>query len=126
MIRTGLIAAFALIATPALAQETPRYTLTVSVVQQGVQVVETTTQIIENVPASASVVTSGASYFFEANLFAVQGDGDDSQLSLEAHLVKGTEEIAAPTLSFLRGQPARIEVSDERGDVLTMTVTPLE
>lgn len=126
MIRTGLIAALALIATPALAEEPTRYSLTVSVVQQGVQVVETTTQITEDTPVTASVVTPGASYFFEANLFVVQGDGDDAQLSLEAHLAKGTEEIAAPSLTLLRGQPARIEVGDERGDVLTMTITPIK
>lgn len=125
MIRTGLIAALVLIATPALAQETPRYTLTVSVVREGVQMVETSTQIIENVPVTASAVTPGASYFFEANLFAIQSDGDDAQLSLEAHLTRGTDEVAAPTLTLLRGQPARIEVGDERGDVLTMTITPI-
>ncbi len=53
MIRTGLIAALVLIATPALAQETPRYTLTVSVVREGVQVPRPRLVLVQNRPAAA-------------------------------------------------------------------------
>jgi hypothetical protein len=88
MIRHALIAAVLLAATPAFAQEpTPqRYQLDLSVIQNGIEVVSTRTQILEDIPASASASVGGATYDFEANLFTVQGDGADAQMQLEAHL----------------------------------------
>lgn len=128
MIRPALLAAVALlIATPALAQEpsVQRYHLDLSVVQNGVTVVSTRTQILEDSPAQASATVNGVTYDFEANLFTVQGDGADAQMMLEAHLARGDTEIAAPRLTFLRGQDARVEVGDEAGDVLKMAITPI-
>ena len=128
MIRPALIAAALLIATPALAQEpaAQRYHLDLSVVQNGVTVVSTRTQILEDAPAQASATVNGVTYDFEANLFTVQGDGADGQMMLEAHLARGETEIAAPRLTFLRGQDARIEVGDEAGDVLKMTISAID
>lgn len=127
MIRPVLIAAVLLSATPALAQATPqRYQLDLSVVRNGVEVVSTRTQILEDAPASASARVGDVTYDFEASLFTVQGDGADAQMQLEAHLSSDAEEIAAPRLTFLRGQQAAVRVGDEAGDVLTMTITPIE
>lgn len=128
MIRNVLIAAALLTATPAFAQEpTPqRYQLDLSVVQNGVEVVSTRTQILEDSPASASASIGGTTYDFEASLFTVQGDGADAQMQLEAHLSRNEEQIAAPRLTFLRGAKAAVRVGDETGDLLTMTITPIE
>lgn len=128
MIRIALLTAALLTATPAFAQEpaTQRYQLDLSVVQNGVEVVSTRTQILEDAPASASASVGGVTYHFEANLFTIQGDGDAAQMMVEAHLARGEEQIAAPRLTFLRGDKAAIRVGDESGDLLTMTITPIE
>lgn len=128
MIRHALIAAVLLAATPAFAEEpTPqRYQLDLSVIQNGVEVVSTRTQILEDMPASASASVGGATYEFEANLFTVQGDGSQAQMQLEAHLSRNEAQIAAPRLTFLRGSKAAVRVGDQSGDLLTMTITPIE
>lgn len=128
MIRPVLIAAALLIATPALAQEpsAQRYHLDLSVIQNGVTVVWTRTQILEGAPAQAAATVNGVAYDFEASLFTIEGDGADAQMMLEAHLARGETQIAAPRLTFLRGQDARIEVGDETGDVLKMAIIPIE
>ena len=128
MFRHALIAAVLLAATPAFAQEpTPqRYQLDLSVIQNGIEVVSTRTQILEDMPASASASVGGATYDFEANLFTVQGDGADAQMQLEAHLSRNEAQTAAPRLTFLRGTKAAVRVGDESGDLLTMTITPIE
>lgn len=128
MIRPALIAAALLVATPALAQEAPpqRYQLDLSVVQNGVEVVSTRTQILEDAPASASASIGGITYDFEANLFTIQGDGAETQMQLEAHLSRNEAQIAAPRLTFLRGSEAAVRVGDDSGDLLTMTITPIE
>ncbi len=128
MIRTVLIAAALLAATPAFAQDTApqRYQLDLSVVQNGVEVVSTRTQTLEDMPSSASASVGGATYEFEANLFTVQGDGAEAQMQLEAHLSRNEAQIAAPRLTFLRGSKAAVRVGDGSGDLLTMTVTPIE
>lgn len=128
MIRPALIVAALLAATPVLAQEPApqRYQLDLSVIRNGVEVVSTRTQILEDTSASASASIGGTVYEFEANLFAVQGDGADAQMQLEAHLARGEQEIAAPRLTFLRGSKAAVRVGDGSGDLLTMTITPIE
>ena len=128
MIRASLIAAALLFATPAFAQDsaTPRYQLELSVVQNGVEIVSTRTQILEDTSASASASIGGTTYDFEASLFTVQGDGAEAQMQLEANLSRNEEQIAAPRLTFLRGEKAAVRVGDESGDLLTMTITPIE
>lgn len=128
MIRSALTAAALLIASPAFAQDVApqRYQLELSVVQNGVQVVSTRTQILEDMPAEASASIAGVTYHFTADLFPVQGDGAATQMQLEAHLARGDHEIAAPRLTFLRGERAAVAVGDEAGDLLTMTITPIE
>ncbi|MDP3801731.1 hypothetical protein [Brevundimonas sp.] len=128
MIRPALIAAALLAATPAIAQErsAQRYQLDLSVVQNGVEVVSTRTWILEDAPASASASVGGTTYAFEADLFAVQGDGDDAQMQLEARLSRNDARIAAPRLTFLRGDKAAVRVGDGSGDLLSMTITPIE
>lgn len=128
MIRLAVIAAALSIAMPALAQEPAAqcYLLELSVVQDGVQIVSTRTQIVEDAPASASASVGGQTYDFEAELFTVQGDGDDAQLQLEANLSRGEQHIASPRLTFLRGEMAAVQVGDQSGDLLTMTITPIE
>lgn len=128
MIRPALIAAALLLATPAFAQEpeAPRhYRLDVSVVRNGVEVVSTHTQITEGAPAGASASIGGVTYDFEANLFTVQGDGADAQMMVEANLARNEVSIAAPRLTFLRGEMAEIAVGDEAGDVLKMSIMPV-
>lgn len=127
MIRYALIAAALLTAPPAFAQEAgpQRYQLELSVVQGGVEVVSTRTQILEDSLASASASVGGVDYNFEANLFTVQGDGAEAQMHLQAHISRGAEEIAAPRLTFLRGANAAVRVGDETGDLLAMTITPI-
>jgi hypothetical protein len=128
MIRAALTAAALLVATPAFAQDAAptRYQLELSVVQNGVQVVSTRTQILEDTPAEASASINGVTYHFTADLFPVQGDGAATQMQLEAHLARGEREIAAPRLTFLRGERAAVAVGDEAGDLLTMTITPID
>lgn len=128
MIRPALIAAALLTAGPTFAQEpaTQRYHLDLSVVQNGVEVVHTRTQIIEDATNEAFASVNGVTYAFEASLFTVQGDGADAQMMLEAHLARGETEIAAPRLTFLRGEPAAVAFGDENGDLLKMTVTPID
>lgn len=127
MIRATLTAFALLATTPAFAQDiTPQYyRLDVSVVRKGVEVVSTHTQIVEGYPAGASATIGDVTYEFEANLFAVQGDGDTAQMMVEAHLARGEDEIAAPRLTFLRGQAAEIAMGEEAGDVLKMSITPV-
>lgn len=128
MIRPLLFATALMIATPVLAQEpTPqRYQLELSVIQNGVQVISTRTQIVEDAPASASASVGGQTYDFEAELFTVQGDRADTQMQLEANLSRGEQHIASPRLTFLRGEMAAVQVGDQSGDLLTMTITPIE
>lgn len=127
MIRSVLIAAALLAATPAFAEPgTEKYALDIAVVRNGVQVVSAQTQIIEDAPATASVTIGDDSFQFEASLFAVQGDGDAAQLALEAHISSADGEIAAPMLTFMRGKEARIEVGRADGDLLRMSITPIE
>ena len=128
MIRPLLFATALMIATPVLAQEpTPqRYQLELSVIQNGVQVISTRTQIVEDAPASASASVGGQTYDFEAELFTVQGDRADTQMQLEANLSRGEQHIASPRLTFLRGEKAAVQVGDQSGDLLTMTITPIE
>ena len=128
MIRAALTAIALLAATPAFAQEptAQRYQLDLSVVQNGVEVVSTRTQILEDTPANASASISGTTYEFEANLFTIQGDGAEAQMLLEARLSRNDEQIAAPRLTFLRGDKAAVRVGDESGDLLSMTITPIE
>jgi hypothetical protein len=119
-------AASLLAGTTAIAGEPgSRYQLDVSVVRSNVEIASITTQIMEDVPTTASMNAGGMTYEFEANLFTVQGDGDAAQLRLEAHLSRGDEEIAAPKLTLHRGSPARVQVGDERGDVMNMTISPI-
>tara|TARA_R110002167_G_scaffold7040_4_gene33232 strand:- start:1792 stop:2181 length:390 start_codon:yes stop_codon:yes gene_type:complete len=128
MTRHALIAlAFAVLAaTPALAgPATDRYALNIAVVQNGVQVVSAQTQIAEDAPTSASVVVGDENFQFEASLFSVQGDGDGAQMAVQAHISSGTDEIAAPMMTFLRGEEARIEVGRADGNLLRMTITPI-
>ncbi|WP_336977202.1 hypothetical protein [Brevundimonas nasdae] len=127
MIRAALTAFALLAATPAFAQEAaPQYyRLDISVVRKGVEVVSTHTQIVEGYPAGASATLGDVTYDFEANLFSVQGDGDTAQMVVEAHLARGESEIAAPRLSFLRGQMAEIAMGEEAGDVLKMSIMPV-
>ena len=127
MIRPALIAAALFVATPAFAQEpAPRhYRLDVSVVRNGVEVVSTHTQILEGAPASASATLGDTTYEFEANLFTVQGDGAEAQMMVEANLARNETSIAAPRLTFLRGQMAEIAIGDEAGDVLKMSIMPV-
>ena len=128
MIRPALVVAALLAATPVLAQEPTgeRYQLEVSVVHNGVEVVSTRTQIIEDMTATASASINGVAYAFEADLFTVQGDGDEAQMMVQAHLSRGEAEIAAPRLTFLRGDRAAVRVGDESGDLLTMSISPIE
>lgn len=128
MIRAALTAIALLAATPALAQEptAQRYQLDLSVVQNGVEVVSTRTQILEDMPANASASISGTTYEFEANLFTIQGDGAEAQMLLEARLSRNDEQIATPRLTFLRGDKAAVRVGDESGDLLSMTITPID
>jgi hypothetical protein len=128
MIRSALIAAALLAATPALAQEPApqHYQLEISIVRNGVEIVSTRTQIAEDAPAGASATVGDVTYDVEANLFTVQGDGDGAQMMLEANLSRGAETIASPRLTFLRGRDAAIAVGDEAGDVLKMTVTAID
>lgn len=128
MIRAALISATLLAATPAFAQDAAaqRYQLDLSVVQNGVEVVSTRTQILEDMPASASASVGGATYDFEASLFTVQGDGTEAQMQLEAHLSRNEAQIAAPRLTFLRGSKAAVRVGDGSGDLLTLTITPID
>ena len=128
MIRAALTAIALLAATPAFAQEptAQRYQLDLSVVQNGVEVVSTRTQILEDTPANASASISGTTYEFEANLFTIQGDGAEAQMLLEARLSRNDEQIAAPRLTFLRGDKAAVRVGDESGDLLSMTITPID
>lgn len=127
MVRAALIAFALLTAAPALAQEASphHYRLDVSVVRNGVEVVSTHTQILEDVPASAAVTLGDTTYEFEANLFAVQGDGDEAQMMIEANLARGETQIAAPRLTFLRGQMAEIAIGDEAGEILKMSIMPV-
>ena len=128
MIRHALIAAALLTAPPAFAQEAgpQRYQLELSVIRNGVAVVSTRTQILEDAQASASASIGEVSYDFKANLFTVQGDGAGVQMLLEAHLSRDQQQIATPRLTFLRGQNANIVVGDDRSDILTMTITPID
>ena len=128
LLGTACAAALVFGTTPALAQEpaTPRYQLDLSVVQNGVEVVSTSTQILEGMVASTSASVGGVTYDFEANLFAVQGDGGDTQMQLEAHLSRGEPHMASPRLTFLRGDKAAVRVGDGSGDLLTMTITPIK
>ncbi|MDQ8030173.1 MAG: hypothetical protein REJ23_15710 [Brevundimonas sp.] len=127
MIRAALTAAALLVATPAFAHEpsVDGYRLQMSVVRNGVMVISTRTQIAEGAPASATAVIDDVTYDFEANLIAVQGDGGDAQMMVEAHLARNDEQIAAPRLTFLRNQSAGIGIGDEAGDVLRMQITPI-
>jgi hypothetical protein len=127
MIRPALIAAALLFATPAFAQEPApqHYRLDVSVVRNGVEVVSTHTQITEGAPAGASASIGDVTYDFEANLFTVQGDGADAQMMVEANLARNEVSVAAPRLTFLRGEMAEIAVGDEAGDVLKMSIMPV-
>ncbi|MBA4805558.1 MAG: hypothetical protein H2038_12990 [Brevundimonas sp.] len=128
MIRPAVVAAALLAAAPAFAQEPgrERYQLEVSVVRNGVEIVSTRTQIVEDVPASASASINGVTYAFEADLFTVQGDGGDAQMMVQAHLSRGEVELAAPRLTFLRGDRAAVRVGDDSGDLLTMSITPID
>tara|TARA_R110002051_G_scaffold76526_1_gene139921 strand:+ start:1240 stop:1635 length:396 start_codon:yes stop_codon:yes gene_type:complete len=131
MTRYALIAlalAFALLrVSPALAEPASgRYALQIAVVQNGVQIVSTRTPIIEDTPTSASVVVGDENFQFEASLFTVHGDGDGSQMALQAHISSGTDEIAAPTLTFLRGEEARFEMGRADGHILRMAITPID
>lgn len=127
MIRTALIAFALLAAGPALAQEAApkHYRLDVTVVRNGVEIVSAHTQILEGASASAAATLGETTYELEANLFAVQGDGDDAQMMVEANLARGETQIAAPRLTFLRGQMADITIGDEAGDVLKMSIMPV-
>lgn len=129
MIRPAVFAAALLTAAPAFAQtpepEAQRYQLELSVIRNDVAVVSTRTQILEDAQTSASASIGDVSYDFEANLFTIQGDGAGAQMMLEAHLSRDEEQIAAPRLTFLRGEPAHIVVGDERSDILTMSITPI-
>lgn len=128
MIRAVFLAAALLGATPSLAEEpgSQRYQLDLSVIQNGVEVVSTRTQILEHLPASASATVGGVTYDFEANLFTVQGDGAGAQMQLEANLSRNDAPVAAPRLTFLRGSSAKVRVGDGSGDLLSMTITPID
>ena len=137
MIRPALVAITLILATPALAQ-TPaaapptapapslqRYQLDLEVIHNGVRLFWTLTQIVEGAPVEASATVNGVTYDFSANLFAVQGDGDEAQMMLEAHFAGGETELAAPRLTFLRDRMALIEVGDKSGDLLKMSIAPI-
>lgn len=124
--RHAPIAAALLFVTPAFAQDaTPRYQLDISVVRAGTPLASLRTQIMEDAESEASAVVGETDYRFESTLRAIEGDGSDTQLLLEANLTRGEEQIAAPRLTVVRGEEARIVVGDEAGDLLSMTLTPL-
>ncbi len=129
MKRLAPLAAVLVLAGPALAEPAPMaqpYQIDLSVEHDGREVVRIRTQITEDGPATASATAGGVDYRFVATLWAVQGDGPQAQLALEAHLTRDEEELAAPTLTFLRGKEAAIEVGRDDGEVLRMTASPVE
>ena len=61
---------------------------------------------------------------FEANLYTVQGDGDEARMAVQINLVRNGEEVAAPSLMFKRGGTARYEVGTEGDDMVRITIKP--
>lgn len=123
------VVAALVLASPALAEPASTaqpYQIDLSVEREGREVVRIRTQITEDGPATASATAGGVDYRFEATLWVVQGDGPQAQLALEAHLTRDEEELAAPTLTFLRGKEAAIEVGRDDGEVLRMTASPAD
>lgn len=127
MIRTAVIALALLTSAPAFAQEADpqHYRLDVSVIRKGVEVISTHTQIFEGAPTSVSATLGDITYEFEANLFTAQGDGAAAQMMVEANLARNEKQIAAPRLTFMRGEMAEIAIDDEGGDALKMSIMPV-
>lgn len=125
-------AALALTATllsPAVAQAQDaapqRYAVELQVIEAGKDVVMARTFVSEDHVAALDINASRDTLSFEANLFTVQGDGDEAVLAVEINLVRNGEEIAAPRLMFKRGGTARYEtMNEDEGVRITFSPAP--
>ncbi|WP_333590234.1 hypothetical protein [Brevundimonas sp.] len=121
----AVVAAAALVATPAFAQDAPaRYQVELSLVRPNLQF-SSTSQIIENSPAETSLTVDGVRYEFNVNLLSVQGDGEKDQLLLESRLMRNDTELAAPRLSVMRGRVARFTLVEQDSGAIEITLSPL-
>lgn len=123
----ALMAACA-VAGSAAAQSQDRYALDLSVYRDGLLVAAGRTLIVEDKQAEMALTDGDLRYELNADLNPIQGDGDDSRLSLNINLSHGDDQPLQPSLVVRRGGTARIEVgeknaSDEivNGTILILT-----
>jgi hypothetical protein len=98
-----------LVAVPALAfaQTAPdRYTVRVSVMADGAEIVSGRTVMVEGGQAEILLTGADGQYSFTANLQPEQGDGDESRLVLDAYLNHDGADMAHPIMVLARGARA--------------------
>lgn len=123
MIRAALIAAALLVATPAFAQD--RYQMEVTLLNNGAEVASSRTPIAQGAPASAAVSGGEVSYRFDARLDLARSQPSGDQMALQANIERNGVAFSNPTLVFATGEEARIEIGDERGELIRLTVTSI-
>lgn len=109
----------------AAAEPTPgRYQVEFQLTEAGRTVVSATTFASEQQAAMLELNAEQDMLLFEANLYTVQGDGDEARMAVQINLVRNGEEVAAPSLMFKRGGTARYEAGTEGDDMVRITIKP--
>lgn len=124
MIRATLIAAALLTATPAFAEEpsAPRFQMEVGILRNGVPLVSTRTLVAIDTPTSATLKVGDETYQFDALL--VQPADRNGLVMLESRIARNDVEIGDPRMGFGPTDPATIEIGDEQGDLMRVSITP--
>ena len=110
-----------LAAAPAFAQD--RYQMEVILLNNGAEVASSRTPITEGASTSATVSGPDVSYRFDGRLTLAQRNPAGDQMRLQANIERDGVAFANPSLVFATGEEARIEIGDERGELIRVTVS---
>jgi len=109
----AIATAFALITAPGV--EPDRYTLTLSVVDAGIETVSARTVIVEDGNASVSVSDATGQFAMNASLIPVGRDGD-GELALNVTVDGSDGQRHEPQLTLRRGGMAQVVIGHEGPD----------
>lgn len=126
MIRATLIAAALLTAAPAFAENAPamRYQMEVGIVRNGVPLVSSRSLVAVDTPTKATLRVGDETYQFDARLASTEGQ--NGLILLQSRISRDGVELAAPRMGFGPTDPMTIEVGDEQGDLMRVSVTLAE
>lgn len=114
----------ALSVAPAAAETPARYSVEVSVVRDGVEVMQARTLIAERSRAGATLTDGDQTYEFTAALAPEPGQPLLGRLRMQGQLTVDGRKVAAPIITFARHAEATMSTRDGPSEIF-VRVTPL-